>query len=141
MSQVTIKSKGTFSTSEVAIDGKQIDPTNLMTLRLFYEPNVEQTGCEIVFVNDEGKVERWSGVNVDDEFEYLLDAVQDDVRYRVVSDGKAIEIKVSLPDAPDAPGLPLFQGAAMVVEVVADGWGLQLNKYHQVQVNPFLRSV
>lgn len=141
MSKVTIESKGTLGTTQVTLDDRKIDPSNLMKVQLHLDPQVPQPGCEITFVNEDGRIERWSGVNVDDEFSYLLDAVQDDTRYRVVADEEGVKILVSLPEYPDAPGLPVFVGAAMVVDVVADGFGVQLNKYHQIVVNPHLRSV
>lgn len=141
MSKVTITSFGTLGTTSVSIDERAIPSGDLMKVQIHYDPQVEQTGCELTFVNAEGRIERWSGVNVDDEFDFRLDVVQDATRYRVVSEGQEVRILVSTDGFPDAPGLPIFPKAAMVVDIVADGFGLQFNKYTQIATNPALRSV
>lgn len=131
MANVRIQSQGTLVTTAVELDGHQINPADLMGLQVYLEPDIEQVGCEINFSRD-GKLERWVGANTDDDFCFQLDVVADDIRYRVEATARGLETKISMPDRPEAVGAVIFPKAALLLQLVAEGWNISINKFFRM---------
>ena len=131
MTEVQIRSGGTLATTRVAIDGVAIDPSDLVGLQLYLEPQIRQVGCEINF-NRSGRLERWVGANQDDAFDFELDMAANGVRYRLVADRSDMRILVSMPEYPDAPGAAVFPGSATLLQLAAEGWNLSINKFFRL---------
>ena len=127
MSTVSIKSGGRFINTEITIDERVIEPGNLLKVTLFYEPQIQQVALELNFLNEESHIERFSGINVDDELYFKLNAMEEGTLadWRIAGNKNVMTVGITLPD-----GLhELFRGAPLVLEIAADGWALQMNKY------------
>lgn len=129
---VTIRSKGRFCDTDVFMqeqDGKDpghaIAGGDLQKLQLYYEPGVQQVAIEIKYVKD-GSIVRWNGANEGDRLGFHMQAMADGACYDILASATELTVKVG-PD-PDHL-LPVFLAATTVIEVVANGWALQTNKY------------
>jgi hypothetical protein len=127
MSNITIKSEGRFINTQVSIDERVIEPGNLTKVTIFYEPQIQQVALEVCFVNEDGRLERWSGVNADDTLNFSLLATEQETgtTYRV----RATESVFTAGLVVGENLYEIFAGSPKVLEIAADGWALQGNKY------------
>lgn len=130
MDRVNINSEGTLGTTSVTLNDRRIMGSDLMHLRVFQESEVKQVACEFTYIED-GSIKRWSGVNLDDEFQFFLHAAGDDAGSCILATKEVITVK--------AEGVSVFPGATMVIEVVADGYSVAANQYRHLA--PKLPSV
>lgn len=120
---VIIKSGGRFANTHVHVGGYDVPPGDLQKVQLYFEPGVDQVVCEVKFIKD-GRFMRWVGVNQGDIFNYELNATdRSGTPYRIVSDGIGVEVMVD--------GKRCFPDGPKVLEIVANGWGMQTNCYFE----------
>jgi hypothetical protein len=130
--KVTIISKGRFNDTVVELgavgtqEGAYTVPGgDLQKVQVYWEPGCDQVACEVKFVH-EGRIKRWSGVNEDDDFVFELNATDENGTAYVVRAGKSsIDLWVN--------GAKAFADCPKVVEIVADGWAIQLNRYFDMK--------
>lgn len=120
--KVLIKTSGRLADTRIELNGEEIDPGNLIGLQLYYEPAVEQVGVEFNYVNKEGRTQRWSGANPDDAFNFFLERKREDgVVEQVTANNKGLSVSFD--------GTIGFIGCNIVVQLVADGYSVQLNRF------------
>ena len=123
MQKVTLTSKGRFIDTKVTIGDRRIPDGNLTKATIYYEPGTEQVGLELGFVNEEGKLERFTGANTDDVL--LLDIAfhepETGAFLKFLANTKEIDFLVNDQD--------VLADAMWIIEIVADGICVQTKKY------------
>jgi len=128
MSVVKATSEGTLATTRIDLDGQAIDPGNLIAFQLYYEPQIPQVGCEFEYVDVQGKLARWSGVNQDDAFSFVLIDDTSDRKQTLKLEAALRGVRMSILHEQSSQWVGVLPGATLVLVMKADCWTISLNK-------------
>lgn len=142
MTTVKITSNGTLVKTVVTKDGVVLD--DVVGLRLYFEPGIAQVACEMNYL-EEGRLKRWTGVNEGDAFEFTMSAEHDGTIYDVcasTSSDKTSSLGLHASVGNEQQGysvmVPIFRGASVVLDLMAEGFSLQASAKCELKASPEL---